>query len=383
MRNSPFQNQKHNLIRHITNILGWQTNRKIIVIESDDWGSIRMPDKQTYLKCLNKGLSLERNPYNRFDTLASSDDLSALFEVLSAFKDCNGNSPVITANTVVANPDFEKIETDSFTKYHYVPFTETLNRYYPKDPVFDVWKDGIAQNIWHPQFHGREHVNIAHWLKALQSGNKNLIFAFENQFWGLPQKNYFQSTNINIQASFDAMNKEEVTEHKQILISGLKLFRQIFNYQSLSFIPNNFIFDKPAIVPYLIKHGINVLQGMRYHLQPIYDKRKHSKNMRKLGVSDNGVVDLIRNCIFEPSLEISKSGVIEKCMNDIRIAFFWKKPAIITTHRLNFIGTIEESNRTENLRLFKLLLNEILKRWPDVEFMTSEKLGIMIKNNKK
>ena len=27
----------------IINIPGWTTNRKIIVIESDDWGSIRMP----------------------------------------------------------------------------------------------------------------------------------------------------------------------------------------------------------------------------------------------------------------------------------------------------------------------------------------------------
>jgi len=29
------------LHRYIANIPGWRTNRKIIVIESDDWGSIR------------------------------------------------------------------------------------------------------------------------------------------------------------------------------------------------------------------------------------------------------------------------------------------------------------------------------------------------------
>ncbi|NTW32234.1 MAG: hypothetical protein HGB12_06370 [Bacteroidetes bacterium] len=31
-----------------SNIPGWRTDRKILVIESDDWGSIRMPSKETY-----------------------------------------------------------------------------------------------------------------------------------------------------------------------------------------------------------------------------------------------------------------------------------------------------------------------------------------------
>jgi hypothetical protein len=45
---------------------------------------------------------------------------------------------------------------------------------------------------------------------------------------------------------------------------------------------------------------------------------------------------------------------------------------------LNFIGNIVESNRTKNLKLFTNLLNEILYRWPEVEFMTSDKLGKLI-----
>jgi hypothetical protein len=34
---------KSTLSRNLTNARGWRTNRKIIVFESDDWGSIRMP----------------------------------------------------------------------------------------------------------------------------------------------------------------------------------------------------------------------------------------------------------------------------------------------------------------------------------------------------
>ena len=33
---------------HASNIPGWRTKRKIVVIESDDWGSIRMPSLKVF-----------------------------------------------------------------------------------------------------------------------------------------------------------------------------------------------------------------------------------------------------------------------------------------------------------------------------------------------
>ena len=60
----------------------------------------------------------------------------------------------------------------------------------------------------------------------------------------------------------------------------------------------------------------------------------------------------------------------------------WKKPAIISTHRINFIGFLDERNRTSNLKSFSLLLENILKKWPDVEFMTTVSLGHLISQNR-
>jgi hypothetical protein len=42
------------------------------------------------------------------------------------------------------------------------------------------------------------------------------------------------------------------------------------------------------------------------------------------------------------------------------------------------MGELDPGNRKVNLRLFKELLQRILKQWPDVEFMTSDKLGDLI-----
>src|SRR5512135_3417047 len=109
---------KRKLSRVLTNFNGWSTNRKIVVFESDDWGSIRMPSKEVYEKCLNSGYRVDKIAYERYDTILSEDDLELLFNLLHSFKDKEGNPPVITANCVVANPDFERIKADNYSNYH-------------------------------------------------------------------------------------------------------------------------------------------------------------------------------------------------------------------------------------------------------------------------
>ena len=92
----------------------FRTDRHIIVFESDDWGSIRMSNKKDWDELLKIGYPVNKRPYERFDTLESSEDLLALFEVLSKHYDCRGNHPVITANMLMANPDFEKIKNSGY-----------------------------------------------------------------------------------------------------------------------------------------------------------------------------------------------------------------------------------------------------------------------------
>ena len=80
------------IIKNISNIFGWRTNRKIVVIESDDWGSIRMSSNESYKTLKKAGLSLDKGAgarYNKYETLASKEDLKHLFEVLKSVKHKN------------------------------------------------------------------------------------------------------------------------------------------------------------------------------------------------------------------------------------------------------------------------------------------------------
>jgi hypothetical protein len=48
------------VVRNITHILGWKTKRKIVVFESDDWGSIRMPTNQIRDRLINFDKNINR-----------------------------------------------------------------------------------------------------------------------------------------------------------------------------------------------------------------------------------------------------------------------------------------------------------------------------------
>ena len=226
-----------NLIRrNIANIPGWVSDRKIIVFESDDWGSIRMPSKRTFNKLNALGLDLESEGYaryNLYDTLANKDDLQCLFEVLDEFKDINGNPCIFTAVSVVANPDFKKIEENDYMNYYYEPFTKTLEAYYPGQNVFEMWQLGISKKVFFPQFHGREHLNISAWMDALRLNHQHTRQAFDFGFWGfVPDK----STRFSVenQAAFAVYGINDISIHREILNEGLLclnnrlIFRQHF-----------------------------------------------------------------------------------------------------------------------------------------------------------
>lgn len=180
-----FNRLKKTLSHNLINIPGWRTNRKIVVIESDDWGSIRMPSREVYDRMLGEGIRVDRDSYCRYDGLETTDDLEALYDVLLSVKDKNGRHPIITADAVVANPDFERIKESGFSQYYYEPITESFAKSSLHVGTWDVWRQGMAAGLLHPQFHGREHLNVKKWLRTLREGDEITRRAFDYGTFGL------------------------------------------------------------------------------------------------------------------------------------------------------------------------------------------------------
>jgi hypothetical protein len=371
---------KQTLTRNLLNIPGWRTSRKIVVIESDDWGSIRMPSKEVYDELLEKGIRVDQNPYARYDSLATPDDLDALFNVLNSVKDKNGNPAVLTANAVLANPDFEKIKEREYNQYFYEPFIDTLKRNKSTEYSFMLWKQGMETGVFHPQFHGREHLNVKKWMNALQKEEKITRIAFDYGTFGLsPGVN--SGIKGNYMGAFNSGLSQDIKEYNKLLQEGLNQFEKLFGYKSKSFIPTTYTWS-PDIEPVLMSNGVKYLQGMVHQRIPLDDDTnfKYKKNNFTGYKSKVGLLYVTRNAYFEPSQNQSFDWVSD-CLNRTKIAFRWRKPVIISMHRLNVIGAIDENNRTRNLKLLKELLTTIKTKWPEVEFMSSDELGDVISEN--
>ena len=365
------------ILKYLSNLPGWHTRRKIVVIESDDWGSIRMPSVEVKKKLQQGGMELEKDPYSIYDTLADETDLCALYEVLTSVKDKNRRYAVITADTNVANPDFKKIAQSNYQEYYYEPFTETLKRTQESDKTFQVWQQGIDAGIFFPQFHGREHVNVRKWLYDLRVNHANVRQWFDLGSYGTSylvdkaQKDHYMM-------AFDSAIPKDITFYNQSIVEGLNLFETIFGFRSESFIATTYCWPL-EVEQILIQEGVKYLQGMVVQTIPVDNGEnfKKKKNNFQGTKSKSGLIYLMRNAYFEPSQNRDFDWVGD-CLRRINVAFKCGKPATISMHRLNVIGRLVEENRTRNLALLKQLLKEIVKRWPDVEFMKSDELGRLI-----
>ncbi|GAF03252.1 hypothetical protein [Saccharicrinis fermentans] len=361
------------LSQNVINIPGFRTKRKIVVIESDDWGSIRMPSKQVLNRFKDKGFDIANSDYNRLDTLESNDDLLSLFQVLNSHIDSKGNPAVITANVVMGNPDFDKIRESDFSQYYVEPVAKTLETYPGRDRVLSLWKEGDIQKVFHPQFHAREHVNVIRWMEALRKKTAEIMFTFEHRttFSGVGDYNFMEVLDYN--------TPKDLVFMKESLREGLDLFADTFGFRSKSFIPPCYAWDS-HVEKTLADNGVKYIQGLFVQSVPTGTFDVYGKKYHFMGSKNNyGQRYLMRNCFFEPSLAADNNSV-DECIRRIGIAFQWNKPAIISSHRINFMGSLDPQNREDNLKRLNDLLAGILRQWPEVEFMTSDQLGDMIVN---
>jgi hypothetical protein len=313
--------------------------------------------------------------------LASQDDLEALFNLLISFKDQSGRYPVFTANCLVANPDFARIKESNYTEYYYELLTDTFKKYPNHHRNWEIWQKAAEEGLFFLQSHGREHLNVQRFLFDLTQGNEDASFSFELEMPGIFSKNKVSQGNQYI-VPLEFYSDKDRHDKAHIISDGLDIFETLFGYKSKSFIAGNFTWDS-EVEKILFKKSVKYIQGSKNQLVPKGYYSGFHKIRHTLG--ENNIQKqtyLIRNVEFEPSAN-PDADYVNKCLKEIEISFRMGKPAIISSHRINYVGFIDEANRDRSLNLLNKLLIEIFKRWPDIEFMTSVELGELINTNEK
>ncbi len=372
---------KQFITRNIIQASGVRLTKKYVVIESDDWGTIRMSGTKAYHQLLRQGYPVDNCPYNRNDGLESNADVADLFGVLQNNKDHTGNPALFTLNNIVGNPDFEAIEKGGFQEYHYELFTETLKKYPEHDRVIAYYQEGLQEKVCQMQFHGREHVNVHRWMEALKQAKPAEMAAFQQGMFS-PKIAATIGYGNEYMDALDLDSNDWIPWQKEMLSDGLDHFEALWGFRSKTFIAPCYIWSD-ELEPVLRQKGVLGLQGLFNQFVPMpsvaktYRKKYHSNGQR----NTLGQRYLVRNAYFEPTLNQGFDWESD-CLQRIKTAFFWKQPAIICSHRLNYIGWLNPENKSRNLVRLQNLLRSILKNWPDVVFISSDQLVDIINKRK-
>jgi len=368
---------KQKLFNNLKNIYGWKTTRKIIVISVDDYGNVRLDSKKAREQMDKKGLKV-LSRFDAFDSLENREDLEALYEVLTSVKDKNNNNAVFTPFALPCNINFEAMAEENYMNYKYENLPDTYEKLSDQNPsaysgTWELWKEGIEKGLMRPQFHGREHFNLKVFKEKLQQKDHEVLTALKNRsYTSISNTGY---PTISYTAAFEFDKFEENLVFKDIIADGLKRFEEVYGYKSIHFNPPGGR-EHPIIHQYLKENGVKFLDT------PLL-KEEHQGNGKIKKIlnytgkkNKDGMTYQVRNIVFEPTT-LDRDWV-SYSLKQIETAFFWNRPAIISSHRVNFCGHIDPKNREIGLKQLKELLKKIVTKWPDVEFMSSVKLGELI-----
>lgn len=350
-------------------LLGDFVKDKIIIIESDDWGSIRVPSPTSLDKLNTRNIDYTTNPFNLVDTLESSLDFEILLNLLDSIERETGKKVVITANIVMCNPDFERIKEFNFEQLFIEDFRETYIKY-EYYTAWELFQNSINHGYIKPQFHAREHLNGERWLSMLQKGHLDLMFAFENNMFCIDFIDE-RGKRTNLMPTYLYNNEKEKQYGLESIEDGLKRFEKVFKEKSLSTIAPVGIWDTDHEEVFF-KNDVKLIQS--FVVQKFPNNQQLNKKYRYFG--GKNLLDqkyLQRNVFFEPSTNQDFDWV-SSAMSQISKAFFFSKPATISMHRLNFVGGLDPFNRDESLKKFNNLLRKIILKWPDVKFISSDQM---------
>ena len=136
------------LYKYLPYLLRKRFNKKYIIIESDDWG---MSQNTSYsgIEFLEKNFGREKFTRWTTDSLETCEDLNLLFGILNKYKTSFVKPPVITANFITHNIDYNIDNNLSF-----VSLSNSID-----NSLKELYQRGIAGKILCPQLHGYCHYN--------------------------------------------------------------------------------------------------------------------------------------------------------------------------------------------------------------------------------
>lgn len=343
---------------------GWRSKRPILVIESDDWGSEHVPGQEAIRQM--EGMNFFREGSSViFDGLETCDDIDRLCNVLGSHKDINGNPAVITANFVMSNPDYAAIKESGYSVFKSKAIDTGWNHESDAGSLWESYRRAINGGTFVPQLHGFVHFNWDEWLGRLRESDGIALMAFELQMIGEEE----DSEGIGRQ-SMGPIYDADVEAIWKLVSEGVAAFKRAFGQWSVTTVAPCYFWRSPETEEALLAHNVRAMQT-KCQLLPGGVVKPHY--MGECG--HQGMVYTTRNCTLEP---LTAQSTVDQCVWQISKAFEVGLPAIVCSHRFNYTSRVSRKVRDKGLSILDGVLEAVTHKWPDVEFLSSDKLALRI-----
>lgn len=315
--------------------------RPVLIIESDDWGA---------------------GPASQADVLG---EIACL---LAEFSDDEGNPPVMTLGMVLASADGEK--TMASGRYQRQSISSATHR-----ALLDAIAGGVSRGVFYAQLHGMEHF----WPDALMAASKSdaavkswLLVAPEASTEDLPSPLQSRWIDASTLPALSLTSAEIVNAAHQ----EIGAYKVIFGVVPRVVVPPTFIWNE-SVEQAWANAGIEVVitPGRRFESRDGQGKPAGDKAIIYNGqIRRNGIIYLVRDLYFEPSLGHTAAQALHAFEMKTRVG----RPALFETHRFNFLG--QGKQRIQAVAVLGELLAEVVKQYPRLSFITTEKLAQILRN---
>lgn len=221
-------------MRELKHAWGWRTTSKLVVLSVDDYGAVRLNNRAAREKL--PGL---RGHMDQLDAVETREDLEALFSVLRSVKGGDGRPAVFTPYALAANPDFAWMRENRSYGYEVLP--ETFARLSAEQPAayegaWALWREGMAEGLFQPQFHGREHLSVPVIEEKLRRKDADLEINLElKSLAGL--KSPETMPGVRFTEAFGLHDASLLEGHKEVIKDGVARFREVFGHAPDVFTP--------------------------------------------------------------------------------------------------------------------------------------------------
>lgn len=305
----------------------------VLIVESDDWG----PGHEAQIQALK-----------------------AVCSLLKGFKDHRGHPPVMTIGVVLSLPDPEAIARTG--EYHARFLDDPDYR-----PILEVLKAGEEEGVFDLQLHGLAHFWPENFMVAWRQDEQIKRWLIEDGWRTEKLPAWLQSRWIEAKSlPSKPLSQDRIAVAVQ---EEVACFQRCFGRAPKVIVPPTFVWSE-AVERAYANVGVEVLitPGRRYPGRDREGKLSAAERSYANGEKlSSGLIALVRNVYFEPALGHKPEAVLDQ------IACKWhrREPALLETHRFNFLdGKLQSS-----LDALGSLLEKALARWPELCFLSSYELA--------